>query len=86
MEREKLLNSRVWLYSRWYGEGTAGSEALIHCKEALLQKEQPGRSLKTDIATMIEHPLHTVGYGLTRLLQWPVLITDVILQAIVEAV
>ncbi len=86
MEREKLLNSRVWLYSRWYGEGTAGSEALIHCKEALLQKDQPGRSLKTDIATMIAHPLHTVGYGLTRLLQWPVLITDVTLQAIVEAV
>jgi choline dehydrogenase-like flavoprotein len=86
MEREKLLNSRVWLYSRWYGEGTAGSEALIHCKEALLQKDQPGRSLKTDIATMIAHPLHTVGYGLTRLLQWPALITDVTLQAIVEAV
>lgn len=86
MEREKLLNSRVWLYSRWYGEGTAGSEALIHCKEALLQKDQPGRSLKTDMATMIAHPLHTVGYGLTRLLQWPALITDVTLQAIVEAV
>lgn len=86
MEREKLLNSRVWLYSRWYGEGTAGSEALIHCKEALLQKDQPGRSLKTDLATMIAHPLHTVGYGLTRLLQWPALITDVTLQAIVEAV
>ncbi|MFL9914489.1 GMC family oxidoreductase [Paraburkholderia fungorum] len=86
MEREKLLNSRVWLYSRWYGEGTAGSEALIHCKEAVLQKDQPGRSLKTDIATMIAHPLHTVGYGLTRLLQWPALITDVTLQAIVEAV
>ncbi|CAE6824254.1 FAD-dependent oxidoreductase [Paraburkholderia domus] len=86
MEREKLLNSRVWIYSRWYGEGTAGSEALIHCKEALLQKDQPGRRLKTDIATMIAHPLHTVGYGLTRLLQWPLLITDVTLQAIVEAV
>lgn len=86
MEREKLLNSRVWLYSKWYGEGSAGSEALIHCKEALLLKDQPGRSLKADIATMIAHPLHTVGYGLTRLLQWPALITDVTLQAIVEAV
>ncbi|CAB3780904.1 Fructose dehydrogenase large subunit [Paraburkholderia ultramafica] len=86
MEREKLLNSRVWLYSKWYGEGSAGSEALIHCKEALLQKDQPRRNLKTDIATMIAHPLHTVGYGLTRLLQWPALITDVTLQAIVEAV
>lgn len=86
MEREKLLNSRVWLYSKWYGEGSAGSEALIHCKEALMGKDQPGRSLKQDIKTMIAHPLHTVGYGLTRLLQWPALITDVTLQAIVEAV
>jgi choline dehydrogenase-like flavoprotein len=86
MEREQLLNSRAWLYSKWYGEGSAGSEALIHCKEALMKKDQPGRSLKKDIATMIAHPAHTVGYGLTRLLQWPALITDVTLQAIVEAV
>jgi choline dehydrogenase-like flavoprotein len=86
MEREQLLNSRVWIYSKWYGEGSAGSEALIHCKEALLGKDQPGRSLKRDLETMIAHPLHTVGYGLTRLLQWPMLITDVTLQAIVEAV
>ena len=86
MEREKLLNSRVWLYSKWYAEGSASAEALLHCKEALLQKDQPGRSLKEDVATLIAHPLHTVGYGLTRLLQWPALITDVTLQAIVEAV
>ena len=86
LAREKLLNSRVWLYSKWYGEGSAASEALVHCKEAWLQKDQPGRSLKADIATMIAHPLHTVGYGLTRLLQWPALVTDVTLQAIVEAV
>ncbi|REE20191.1 choline dehydrogenase-like flavoprotein [Paraburkholderia sp. BL27I4N3] len=86
MEREKLLNSRVWLYSKWYGEGSAGSEALIRFKEALMGKDQPGRSVKRDIETMIAHPLHTVGFGLTRLLQWPALITDVTLQAIVEAV
>ncbi|MCC8401259.1 GMC family oxidoreductase [Paraburkholderia sp. MMS20-SJTN17] len=86
MAREKLLNSRVWLYSKWYGESSAASEALIHCKEALMQKDQPGRSLKADIATMIAHPLHTVGYALARLLQSPALITHVTLQAIVEAV
>ncbi|WP_345813040.1 GMC family oxidoreductase [Paraburkholderia sp. PREW-6R] len=86
MKREQLLNSRVWLYSRWYGEGSAGSEALIRCKEALMGKDQPGRSMKADIATMAAHPLDTVGFGLTRLLQWPALITGVTLQAIVEAV
>ncbi|WP_341313091.1 GMC family oxidoreductase [Paraburkholderia sp. IMGN_8] len=85
MEREKLLNSRVWLYSRFYGEGSKGSEALIHCKEALLSKDQPGRSLKADLITMASHPLDTVGYGLTRLYQWPALVTGVTLQAIVEA-
>ncbi|RDJ98641.1 FAD-dependent oxidoreductase [Paraburkholderia lacunae] len=85
MEREKLLNSRVWLYSRFYGEGSKGSEALIRCKEALLSKDQPGRSLKADLITMASHPLDTVGYGLTRLYQWPALITGVTLQAIVEA-
>ncbi|WP_233800124.1 FAD-dependent oxidoreductase [Paraburkholderia sp. HP33-1] len=86
MEREKLLNSRVWLYSKWYGESSAASEALIHCKEALMKKDQPGRSLKADVATMIAHPLQTVGYALARLLQSPALITHVTLQAIVEAV
>lgn len=85
MEREKLLNSRVWLYSRFYGEGSKGSEALIHCKEALMSKDQPGRSLKADLITMASHPLDTVGYGLTRLYQWPALVTGVTLQAIVEA-
>ncbi|MFP3565379.1 FAD-dependent oxidoreductase [Paraburkholderia sp. SIMBA_030] len=85
MEREKLLNSRVWLYSRFYGEGSKGSEALIHCKEALLSKDQPGRSLKADLITMASHPLDTIGYGLTRLYQWPALVTGVTLQAIVEA-
>ena len=60
---------------------------MIRCKEALLQKDQPGRSVKADIATMVACiPLHTVGFGLTRLLQWPALITDVTMQAIVEAV
>ncbi|WP_144144765.1 FAD-dependent oxidoreductase [Paraburkholderia sp. BCC1884] len=86
MARERLLNSRVWLYSRWYGEGSAGSEALIRFKEALMQKDQPGRNVRADIATMAAHPLDTVGFGLTRLLQWPALITGVTLQAIVEAV
>ncbi len=70
MEREQLLNSRVWLYSRWYGEASAGSEALIRCKEALMLRDQPGRRLTADIATMVAHPLHTVRYGLARLLQW----------------
>lgn len=85
LERERLLNSRVWFFSYFYGEGSAGSEALIRCKHALLKKDQPGWKLRDDLATMIAHPLDTAGFGLTRLLQPRALITDVKMQAIVEA-
>ncbi|HLX01410.1 MAG TPA: GMC family oxidoreductase, partial [Trinickia sp.] len=85
LERERLLNSRVWFYSLFYGEGSAGAEALIRCKQALLRKDQPGWKLGDDLATMAAHPIDTVGFGLTRLLQPRALITDVKMQAIVEA-
>ncbi|WP_207004557.1 FAD-dependent oxidoreductase [Trinickia mobilis] len=85
LERERLLNSRVWFYSLFYGEGSAGAEALIRCKQALLRKDQPGWKLRDDLATMAAHPVDTVGFGLTRLLQPRPLITDVKMQAIVEA-
>jgi choline dehydrogenase-like flavoprotein len=85
LRRERLLNSRVWFYSLFYGEGSAGAEALIRCKQALLKKDQPGWRLRDDLATMAAHPVDTVGFGVTRLLQPRALITDVKLQAIVEA-
>ena len=84
LRRERLLNSRVWFYSTFYGEGSAGAEALIRCKQALLHKDQPGWRLSDDLATMLEHPFDTAGFGLTRLLQPRMLIRDVKLQAIVE--
>ena len=46
LEREKLLNARVWFYSMFYGENTDGAEALIRCKQALLKKDQPGWNLR----------------------------------------
>jgi choline dehydrogenase-like flavoprotein len=85
IKREKLLNSRVWFFSRFFGEGSAGSEALIRCREALHRKEQPGRRARDDYMTMAAHPIDTVGFGLTRLLQLRALISDVKMQAIVEA-
>ncbi|TKC91172.1 GMC family oxidoreductase [Trinickia terrae] len=85
LERERLLNARVWFFSLFYGEGSAGAEALIRCKQALLKKDQPGWKLRDDLATMAAHPVDTVGFGLTRLLQPRSLITDVKMQAIVEA-
>jgi choline dehydrogenase-like flavoprotein len=82
---ERLLNARVWFFSMFYGEGSLGSEALIRCKQGLLGKDQPGWRLRDDLATMARHPVDTIGFGLTRLLQPRPLITDVKLQAIVEA-
>ncbi|MGG1946372.1 GMC family oxidoreductase [Trinickia sp. NRRL B-1857] len=84
LRREKLLNSRVWFFSVFYGEASEGAQALIRCKQALLHKEQPGWRFGDDLATMLSHPIDTAGFGLTRLLQPRVLIRDVKLQAIVE--
>ena len=85
LRRERLLNSRVWFFSRFYGEGSEGAEALIRCKQALLHKDQPGRRWQDDLSTMLRHPIDTTGFGLTRLLQPRALIREVKLQAIVEA-
>ncbi|PTB21221.1 GMC family oxidoreductase [Trinickia symbiotica] len=85
LTRERLLNARVWFFSLFYGEGSAGAEALIRCKQALLKKEQPGWKLADDLETMAAHPVDTAGFLMTRLLQPRSLITDVRLQAIVEA-
>ncbi|WP_116138768.1 FAD-dependent oxidoreductase [Trinickia diaoshuihuensis] len=85
LRREKLLNSRVWFFSVFYGEGSDGAQALIRCKQALLRKEQPGWRLRDDLVTMLRHPIDTAGFGLTRAVQPRALIRDVKLQAIVEA-
>jgi choline dehydrogenase-like flavoprotein len=85
LQRERLLNSRAWFYSMFYGEGSAGAEALIRCKQALSHKDQPGWKFSDDLATVAAHPVDTIGFGLTRLLQPRALITDVKLQMIVEA-
>ncbi|HEV3423959.1 MAG TPA: GMC family oxidoreductase [Paraburkholderia sp.] len=85
LEREKLLNARVWFYSMFYGENTAGAEALIRCKQALLKKDQPGWSLRRDLTTMALHPLEAGCFGAARLFQPRALITDVKFQTIVEA-
>ncbi len=84
LKSERLLNSRVWFSSVFPGEGTAGALALFRCKQALLNKEQAGWRLSRDLATMMSHPVDTVGYGFTRLFQPRALIRDVKFQIIVE--
>ncbi|HEY1995481.1 GMC family oxidoreductase [Paraburkholderia sp.] len=85
LQREKLLNARVWFYSMFYGENTQGAEALIRCKQALLNKDQPGWSLRKDLMAMALHPVEAGCFGAARLFQPRALITDVKFQTIVEA-
>lgn len=85
LQREKLLNARVWFYSEFFGENTEGAEALIRCKQALLKKDQPGWSLRKDLVTMALHPVQAGCFGAARLFQPRALITDVKFQTIVEA-
>jgi choline dehydrogenase-like flavoprotein len=84
LARERLLNARVWFNSVFPGEGSAAARALFRCKQATLKKEQPGWNWRADAATMAAHPLDTLGYGLTRLVQPRCLIRQVRFQIIVE--
>jgi choline dehydrogenase-like flavoprotein len=81
---EGLLNARVWFCSTFPGEGSAAAAALFRYKQALLNKDQPGWRPLADAAVMARHPLDTLGYGMTRLLQPRCLISGVRFQAIVE--
>ncbi|NGZ84767.1 GMC oxidoreductase [Duganella aceris] len=81
---EGLLNARVWFCSTFPGEGSAAAAALFRYKQAVLKKDQPGWRPLQDAAMMARHPLDTLGYGVTRLLQPRCLIRDVRFQAIVE--
>jgi choline dehydrogenase-like flavoprotein len=84
LRQEGLLNARLWFASVFPGEGSAGAQALFRCKQALLDKEQDGWSLKDDLLTMAAHPVDTFGYGFTRLFQPRSLIRGVRFQVIVE--
>jgi choline dehydrogenase-like flavoprotein len=84
LQEEGILNARVWFSSVFPGEGSAGAQALFHCKQALLQKDQDDWSFARDVLTMMAHPIDTFGYGYTRLFQPRWLIKGVQFQLIVE--
>jgi choline dehydrogenase-like flavoprotein len=84
LQQERLLNARVWFMSTFPGEGSEAAQALLRCKQAALQKEQAGWSLRHDMGVMLRHPLDTLGYGFTRVFQPRMLIRDVKFQIIVE--
>lgn len=81
---EGLLNARVWFSSTFPGEGSPAAAALFRYKQAALSKDQPDWQPLADAALMARHPLDTLGYGMTRLLQPRWLVREVRFQAIVE--
>lgn len=84
LQKERLLNARVWFASTFPGEGSEGAQALYRCKQALLKKEQAGWSFSRDLAAMTAHPIDTVAYGFTRLFHPRLLIRGVKFEIIVE--
>ncbi len=84
MASEQVLNARVCFCSEFPGEGSAGAQALFHCKQALLAKDQPGRRLVDDMRAMAREPLNTFLYGFTRVCHPRSLIRNVGFQLIVE--
>lgn len=84
MARERVLNARICFCSEFPGEGSEGAKALFRCKQALLSKEQPGWSLRKDMAIMARQPINTFLYGFTRLFHPRRLIRNVAFQVILE--
>jgi hypothetical protein len=84
LKQEQLLNARICFCSEFPGEGSEGAKALFRCKQALLQKEQPGWSLAADIRTMLQEPVNTFAYGFTRFFHPRTLIKSTGFQVIIE--
>jgi len=84
LARDQLLNARVWFCSTFHGEGSKGAQALYRCKQATLNKDQPGWNLKSDLLDMLSQPLNTFAYGFTRVFQPRSLVKEVRFQMIVE--
>jgi choline dehydrogenase-like flavoprotein len=84
LQRERLLNARVWFSSIFPGEGSEGAMALYRCKQALLQKEQAGWKFSDDLMKMLANPMDTLSYGVTRFFHPRMLIRGVRFQIIAE--
>ncbi len=84
MAKAQVLNARVCFCSEFPGEGSAGAQALFHCKQAMLAKDQPGRRLIDDLRVMAREPMNTFLYGFTRVFHPRSLIRNVGFQLIVE--
>jgi choline dehydrogenase-like flavoprotein len=83
-EQEGLLNARMWVSSQFLGEETDTSRAVHRRKQSLLARGQTQWNFGADVATILTHPVETLGYGLTRFIRPRALINHVKLQMVIE--
>ena len=81
-----LLNSQVWFASKFPGDNTPASEAIIRFKHRLERKEKQGYTIAGDLLKLALNPLDSLGFIACRFFQPTWLIKQVKMQAIVEPV
>lgn len=81
-----LLNSQVWFASKFPGDNTPASEAIIRFKHRLERKEKQGYTIAGDLLKLALNPLDSLGFVACRIFQPTWLIKQVKMQAIVEPV
>jgi len=81
---EGLLNARMWVSSQLLGEETDTSRAVHRRKQAFLARGQTQWSFTGDMATILTHPVETIGYGVTRFVRLRPLINHIKLQMVIE--
>ncbi|MGK2915590.1 MAG: GMC oxidoreductase [Porticoccaceae bacterium] len=84
LKEERLLNTRVWFSSTFAGEYTPAARALYRCKQAYLERDQPGWKLSDELRTMLMNPLDTLNFAFTRRIKLQSLVREVKLQIICE--
>lgn len=84
LREERLLNARVWFSTMFVGEGTPAAGALFRCKQAVLNKGEPGWGLRRDLWTIVANPLDTMSFALARRGKFRSMVKEVKLQIIAE--
>jgi choline dehydrogenase-like flavoprotein len=84
VEREELLNARVWLSSVFPGEDSPGVESLRRLRKRLTEHKPVALGRGSDLAGVVRHPASVLGYTAGRALPRGPLVRGVRFEAIVE--
>jgi choline dehydrogenase-like flavoprotein len=84
LEKERLLNARVWFSSILAGEETDSARALYRVKRTLARNAEPDWHLPHDLVTILTHPVDTASYAVSRIFRPRAMVRGVQFQLIVE--